>query len=195
VPYVPFQNQEDYQLAQPATHVVVGRRGVGKSTLIRRALEILKDTSTIVAVIDAQAYATLSGDDLAREILDDVVRSLADDTARVSTLIGKRISTELLESISTELSGAQVLPSTAAVRIRRALQEITRITGNHAFVFLDDFHLLDWDEQPKILHLVHSGLKGANGWLKVAGIRSLLNYYSARDRIGLQVRAVQRSLQ
>jgi energy-coupling factor transporter ATP-binding protein EcfA2 len=187
VPYVPFQNQEDYQLAQPATHVVVGRRGVGKSTLIRRAREILKDSPTIVAVIDAQAYAMLSGDDLAREILDDIVRSLADDTVRVSSLIGTTINTDLLQGISTELSGVQVSPSTATVRIRRALQDITEITGNHAFVFLDDFHLLDSDEQPKILHLVHSALKGANGWLKVAGIRSLLNYYSARDRIGLQV--------
>jgi len=33
VPYVPFQNQEDHRLAQPASHVLVGRRGVGKSTL------------------------------------------------------------------------------------------------------------------------------------------------------------------
>jgi Cdc6-like AAA superfamily ATPase len=187
VPYVPFQNREDYQLAQPATHVVVGRRGVGKSTLIRRALEILKAAPAILAVIDAQAYATLSGDDLAREILDDVVRALADDAARVSALVGKEIGTETLRSISAELSGAQISPSAAAVQIRRALQAITKTTGNHAFVFLDDFHLLDRDEQPKILHLMHSGLKGANGWLKVAGIGSLLNYYSARDRIGLQV--------
>jgi AAA ATPase domain len=186
VPYVPFQNREDYQLAQPATHVVVGRRGVGKSTLIRRALEILKATPAILAVIDAQAYATLSGDDLAREMLDDVVRSLADDTARVSALVGNAIDTEALRSLSAELSGAQISPSAAAVRIRRAVQAITKTTGNHAFVFLDDFHLLDWDEQPKILHLVHGGLKGANGWLKVAGIRSLMNYYSARARIGLQ---------
>jgi hypothetical protein len=36
VPDVPFQNQEDHKLAQAASHVVVGRRGVGKSTLIRR---------------------------------------------------------------------------------------------------------------------------------------------------------------
>jgi Cdc6-like AAA superfamily ATPase len=186
VPYVPFQNREDFRLAQPATHVVVGRRGVGKSTLITRAMEILKDTSAIVAVIDAQAYEALSGDDLAREVLDDIVRSLADDTTRVSALIGKTVSTEPLRSISAELS-AQISTGAAVVRIRRALQEITRITGNHAFVFLDDFHRLDRDEQPKILDLVHGGLKGANGWLKVAGIRSLLNYYSARDRIGLQV--------
>jgi len=38
-----------------------------------------------------------------------------------------------------------------------------------------------------VLHLVHAAVKGANGWLKVAGLRSLLNYYSAADRIGLQV--------
>ena len=42
VPYVPFQNHEDHQLAQCATHVVVGRRGVGKSTLIRCAVQILE---------------------------------------------------------------------------------------------------------------------------------------------------------
>jgi hypothetical protein len=187
VPYVPFQNREDYQLAQPATHVVVGRRGVGKSTLIRRALEILKATPAIVAVIDVQAYAALSGDDLSREILHDVVRALADDSTRASAFIGKRIDAQLLRSVASELGGAQVSPSTAAVRIRRGLQEITKTTGDHAFVFLDDFHLLDQAEQPKILHLVHSALKGANGWLKVAGIRSLLNHYSARERIGLQV--------
>jgi hypothetical protein len=42
VPYVPFQNQEDHRLAQPASHVLVGRRGVGKSTLIRNAVKSLK---------------------------------------------------------------------------------------------------------------------------------------------------------
>ncbi len=36
VPYVPFQKREDHQLAQPASHIVRGRRGVGKSTLIRQ---------------------------------------------------------------------------------------------------------------------------------------------------------------
>jgi polynucleotide 5'-kinase involved in rRNA processing len=73
IPYVPFQNHEDYQLAQAATHVVVGRRGVGKSTLIRRATEMLRASKKVVVVIDAQSYATVSRDELAREILEDVL--------------------------------------------------------------------------------------------------------------------------
>jgi hypothetical protein len=87
VPYVPFQNHEDFRLAQPASHVVVGRRGVGKSTLIRSAVKILKASAAIVAVVDFQAYSTLAVDDLAREIMQDIVNGLVQDASRVSTII------------------------------------------------------------------------------------------------------------
>ena len=36
---VPFQNREDQKVIRPATHLIVGRRGVGKSTLISLAAE------------------------------------------------------------------------------------------------------------------------------------------------------------
>lgn len=187
VPYVPFQNHEDYRLAQPASHVVVGRRGVGKSTLIRSAVKILKASAAIVAVIDSQAYPTLSRDDFEQEILQDIVRGLAQDVSRVSTVIGRAIDIQRLEGIAAELATAQITPAKAVPQIKRELIAITQTTGNCVFVFMDDFHLLDWDEQPKILHLVHGALKGANGWLKVAGLRSLLNYYSSGTHQGLQV--------
>ena len=72
VPYIPFHNREDHQLAQPASHVVRGRRGVGKSTLIGRAVEILRATDAIVAVLDMQTYGMLSEDELLVEVLSDV---------------------------------------------------------------------------------------------------------------------------
>jgi len=187
VPYVPFQNREDYQLAQPATHVVVGRRGVGKSTLIRRAVEILRASSAIIAVIDVQAYSALSGNDLSREILQDVLGAFVDDIPRAAAIAKKSISTKELEETAIELAKEDSSPEAAVPRIKRNLQAITKLTENNAFVFLDEFHLLDRDEQPKVLHLLHGALKGANGWLKVAGLRSLLNYYSAQTRQGLQV--------
>jgi hypothetical protein len=71
--------------------------------------------------------------------------------------------------------------------MKRELQALTKATGNHVYVFLDDFHVLAPSEQPKVLHLVHGALKGANGWLKVAGLRTQLNYYLPRTRQGLQV--------
>jgi len=141
----------------------------------------------MVAVIDSQAYSTLSPDDLPREILQNIVRGLAQDVSRVSTLIDRPIDVQRLEGVAAELGTAQITPAQAVPRIKRELIAITEISGNRAFVFLDDFHLLDWDEQPKILHLVHGALKGANGWLKVAGLRSLLNHYSSGTHQGLQV--------
>ena len=73
VPYIPFQNREDHQLSQPASHIIRGRRGVGKSTLIRRAVQILGATPAICVVLDMQAYSTLEGDDLLKEVFYDVV--------------------------------------------------------------------------------------------------------------------------
>jgi energy-coupling factor transporter ATP-binding protein EcfA2 len=136
VPYIPFQNQEDYQLAQPATHVIVGRRGVGKSTLIRRAVEILRATATIVAVIDLQAYAMLSPEDLPREILHDIVTALAQDAARVSKLTAKPIDTGPLTNVANGLLAGGILTNKAAVDIRRSLQDITRLTEITHLFFL-----------------------------------------------------------
>jgi Cdc6-like AAA superfamily ATPase len=187
VPDVPFQNQEDHKLAQAATHVVVGRRGVGKSTLIRRAVGILRETAATVAVVDVQAHSMLTGVDLQRQILQDIISALVEDAKRVSAKFNLKIEPQKLLSISDDLAAGKTPVSAAIPNIKRELQTITGITKRGAFVFLDDFHLLEWNEQPKLLHLVHGALKGANGWLKVTGLRSLLNYYSAATREGLQV--------
>lgn len=189
VPYVPFQNREDHQLSQPASHVVVGRRGVGKSTLIKRAAELIRSNDeSLVAIIDMQSYSLLSGKPLARELLHDVLNGLTSDLKRVISLTKRKVAEGQLSAIAADLlDETKIEPDAAPPRIKRALTEITKQTGGHAYVFLDDFHLLSYEEQPRLLHLVHASLKGANGWVKVAGLRSLLNYYSPSKRIGLQV--------
>lgn len=55
--YVPFQNNEETQAIQPATHLIVGRRGVGKSTLILKAKEHLDRSSNTSVVLDMPPYA------------------------------------------------------------------------------------------------------------------------------------------
>ena len=184
VPYIPFHRHEDIQLAQPASHIVRGRRGVGKSTLIRRAVELVADTKAMAVVLDMQAYATLSGDELTREVLYDVCRGLA---LSGDALRCEREATAQLRTLADKISKKALSLASAPVTIKRAIGQITRAQNNHAFVFLDDYHLIDSSQQPHLLHTLNGSLKGANGWLKVAGLSTLLNHYDPRSRHGLQV--------
>jgi len=187
VPYVPFQNREDHQLAQPASHIVLGRRGVGKSTLIRRAVELLSDAPAIVVVLDMQGYSSLRKANLFREVMHDVVLGLADGATKVAGKLAIDLDATGIAKIATRIEDGDVTPEEAVPLIKRQLKRLTTTTGNHAYVFLDDFHLIDSKLQPELLHLLLGALKGASGWLKVAALRTLFNSYSASTRKGLQV--------
>lgn len=187
VPYAPFQNREDHQLAQPASHVVLGRRGVGKSTLIKRAKELLSKSSAIVAVLDMQTYSTLSEDDIYREVIYDTLIALSIGVERTAKAHRIDLSSDELRVLASRVSEGALVASSAAPAIKRCLKAITAQTKDHVFLFLDDFHLVDFSIQPKLLHALNALLKGANGWLKVAGVRTLTNYYSSTERCGLQI--------
>ena len=187
VPYVPFQKREDHQLAQPASHVVLGRRGVGKSTLIRRAVELLAASPAVVVVLDMQGYSSLHEIDLYREVLHDFLTGLVESAEMVAKSHNVILDTTGLETIIDRLRSGNLTPDAGIPLIKRQLKALTNKTNNYAFVFLDDFHLIDNAAQPELLHLLLGAVKGAGGWLKVAGLRTLFNYYSASTRRGLQV--------
>lgn len=186
VPYVPFQHREDHTLAQPANHIVRGRRGVGKSTLIRRAADLLANTRSIVCVIDMQSYSTLGADDLQRELFVDICSTLSSEFANVASRLGMDVDTGPLDQVCHEISNGQITSQRAPISIKRAVGKLTQATNSNAFIFLDDFHLINRGLQPDLLHSLLASLKGANAWLKVVGISSILNTYDPKRGIGLQ---------
>lgn len=187
VPYVPFQAREDHHFAQPASHIVRGRRGVGKSTLIRRATELLSETPALVSVLDMQSYSTLSGDELVREVMYDACNALSLSRKAVARRFGMELGTDELDSVAQSIISGALSLARIPITFKRALSALTRVTKSNAFVFLDDLHVIDHASQPILLHVLHAALKGANGWIKVAGLSSLLNVYLPATRQGLQV--------
>lgn len=187
VPYVPFQNREDHILSQPASHVVLGRRGVGKSTLIIRATELLSQTNAISVVMDMEVYDELGLDDALREIALDLAIKLRESAQeKVPKSDWKSIGI-LLDNLEGILGSRSVPVRTCAPQIKRVVGKITSSTKANVFIFLDDFHRIESSAQPEILNFLNGALKGAAAWLKVAGVRSLTNYYSSSTRRGLQV--------
>ena len=184
---ISFQNREDLKVIQPATHLILGRRGVGKSTLILRAVELLEKAKQVCVVMDMQAYSELVETSLYREVLHDFARKLAEAVDEKLPVVAQGTVAQRLRSFSESvLEDVKEVPR-AQVELHRLLGELTAAAGSDVFVFFDDFHVLDEQSQPQLLHIFHGALKGANGWLKVAGLRTRLNAYDPASRKGLQL--------
>ena len=181
--YVPFQNNEETQAIQPATHLIVGRRGVGKTTLILKAKELLERSRGLPVVLDMQPY-TSADDSVLIDVLTDLAKGIAKAAARKYPKAAKAINR--LEQFADDLFAGAVKPERASAALRRAVSELTAAIDAELFVFLDDYHLVHPGQQPKVVEAIHGGLKGARGWLKVAGLRSLLRVYDPSTKKGLQ---------
>lgn len=184
---ISFQNREDLKVIQPATHLIMGRRGVGKSTLILRAVELLDKAKQICIVMDMQAYSELTQTALHREVLHDFARKLAESAEHKLPLAMHEQVVPQLRTFSESMLDDQKDISRAQPELNRLLAKVTAAVGSDVFVFLDDYHVLDEGSQPQLLHILHGVLKGANGWLKVAGLRTRLNAYDPSSRKGLQL--------
>jgi hypothetical protein len=182
--YVPFQNNEETQAIQPATHLIVGRRGVGKSTLILKAQSLLDRTASIPVVLDMQPYAHRNDQDVLVDVLSDLSRTCAQAVRHKypdCLAISKK-----LDEFSTQVLDGTIRPERSSAAFRRIVAELTTAANADLFVFLDDYHLLNSEQQPRIAETIHGALKGARGWLKLAGLRSLLRVYDPKAKMGLQ---------
>ncbi len=182
VQYVPFQNNEESLVIQPATHLIIGRRGVGKSTLIARAQDLLRRAGKLCVVVDSQPYSQLTGIELFSDVTADFARSIA-RIARESSQ--SDLSDELLSLADKLLAGEVPVPRIAST-LKRLVQQLTSSCNSDLFVFFDDFHLIQPAWQPALIEVIHGALKGARGWLKIAGLQSLLRHYDPKTRQGLQ---------
>ena len=182
--YVPFQNNEETQAIQPATHLIVGRRGVGKSTLILKAKDLLDRAGSTSTILDMQPYAHRQDTGLQTDVLADLAAGIS---KAVRQKVGdKTEGAHPFEQFTRDLLAGNITEERASAALRRTVSDYTATVQTALFVFLDDFHLVDNERQPQVLEAIHGALKGASGWLKVAGLRSLLRAYDPKTGKGLQ---------
>jgi energy-coupling factor transporter ATP-binding protein EcfA2 len=181
--YVPFQNNEETQAIQPATHLIVGRRGVGKTTLILKAKELLERSRGLPVVLDMQPYSS-ADDSVMIDVLTDLARGIAKAARRRYPKAAGEV--KRLEKFAEDLFSGAIKPERASAALRREVSALTAVIRADLFIFLDDYHLVNDEQQPKLVEAIHGGLKGARGWLKVAGLRSLLKVYDPKTKKGLQ---------
>ena len=139
VEFVPFRGGEEQTIIQPANHVILGRRGVGKSSLILLGVRRLAASGHQPVWLDLQPYRGRTDVGCIIEILREILHlaSRREDGANQSlaeairNLNGTRFPQNITES-EVQL----VLP-----KVRQHIREFTTRSQTMLYVFLDDSHL------------------------------------------------------
>jgi len=181
--YTKSVSNAEAQITAAANHIVFGRRGAGKSSLLLYALRSRDAAAQPSAWIDMQAYESRNDNRVVLDILVDVLQQLEEVLARSSTYT-RTVSTIQRLRRQTDLADDQ---------IRKYLPEVRALFAagvSHAknlFIFLDDFHVIDISTQPKLLGFLYSVTRGNNLFLKLSAIEKLTRSWDSKAHAGLQV--------
>jgi len=171
-------NAEDRILAN-ANHVVYGRRGAGKSSLLLYSLRTREKEGLLSAWIDMQVFERRGDPKVVVDILLEVIRQL---------IIAAGIN-PLLQSVEADLKRFRSRNDADENKLRLLLPEVRNALASmgKVFIFLDDFHVLEQDAQPTLLGLLYSVTRGNNIYLKLSAIETLTRTWDTKRHAGLQI--------
>ena len=169
------------QITSKANHIVYGRRGSGKSSLLAFGRFELQKLDIPCIWLSMQAYAKREDRLVIRDILIDLVSEFNQFSA--DSLVALSITSKLknLDDNITDNDLRKV-----AIEIRRFISEISR---HHQLIaiFLDDLHVLDQVIQPITLDIIYSLARGNRVYLKISAIEHLTRLFNPSSNVGLEI--------
>lgn len=172
------------QIVVHANHMVYGRRGSGKSSLLAYAMHRLKQRSEAFAWIPMQTYSSRKDAAVIATIVSDMVLEAMNTLGRTHDLsvIESSLMTlgELDDSSASLDRVGKLVP-----RIRRAFSQAIG-EGSKLTVFLDDLHLLYQPLQPVLLGILYSITRDNRMFIKASGIEQLINLWDGSGRVGME---------
>jgi hypothetical protein len=181
--YTKSVSNAEAQITAAANHIVFGRRGAGKSSLLLYALRSRDPETQPSAWTDMQAYERRNDNGVVLDILVDVLNQLQAILARSVPY------TQIVNTIKRLRAENDLTDDT----IRRFLPEVRSLFtagvahAKNLFLFFDDFHLIDISIQPKVLGFLYSISRGNNLFLKLSAIETLTRSWDSKAHAGLQV--------
>ena len=169
------------QITASANHIVFGRRGAGKSSLLLYAPHTREQLKRPSVWIDMQVYAQRSDTGVIVDLLKEVVlQAKADLTEDASYIL------QAIDSLKRE-------GEPSAERIATLLPDVRRLFATFAAqgmdltVFLDYFHVVAASLQPRLLGILYAISRGNNMFLKLSAIETLTRTWDSEARKGLQI--------
>lgn len=180
--YTPSVANFEQDVTSVGNHIVFGRRGAGKSSLLAYSMHTLTKRNLPFAWIAMQTYANRDDENVICSVLAEMlaaIRHHPEVASDVNSLIDQlELLAEAEGSVTSRLD--KITP-----RIRR---QVTSIASPKVpfTLFLDDFHVVDESLQPRILHALYSVARGNNMSIKLSGIEQFTKTWDEAKKQGLQ---------
>ncbi|WP_280433059.1 hypothetical protein [Nocardia brasiliensis] len=169
-------------------HLIYGRRGVGKTTLLLEAKRIAENSGHIAVWINAHVLRRLDAASSFIEVAVSVLEALINHGGSSESPAFRELSN--LKSRTHKLSGKALTDSDIAgiiPSLNRGLRKVLRHDVLRIYLFVDDFYLLPADVQPQFLDYVFGMLRDTDGWIKVASIERLTRPFEPSTKMGLEI--------
>lgn len=169
-------------------HLIFGRRGAGKTTLMVEAKRRLEKSGHATVWVNMQTHRHSSPTVVFLWVITGIVE-------RIQAYFGERMPRVLAELSELELAVNALLakshPSRAEANhliphVQRILKRFTSAAGCRVYIFLDDLHYISRDQQPLLLDMVHGVTRDVDAWIKVACIKHLSRWFEHSPPTGLQ---------
>ena len=170
------------QIAAAANHIVYGRRGAGKSSLLLYALRIREKREEPSLWVDMQQYANRRDLSVVAHLLFEMLRDAAETSPKAQPA-GDLLShlERLLTQDRVEHSEIQILLPEIRTWFSR------RQPRPNLVVFLDDLHLIDQSLQPRLLGDLYAIFRGNNVFMKMSAIETFTRTWDPQARHGLEI--------
>ncbi|MBF0269997.1 MAG: ATP-binding protein [Alphaproteobacteria bacterium] len=182
--FIPFLGGEERRIYSAANHVVFGRRGAGKSSLVLYACSQAKRESKPYSWIALQQYRGR----IDLQVIPQVLYEIVDSVSKYTPVDESGI--ERLKSIIYRLESKfdnltkQDINTILPIFARDFLAFVQK--HGQFYIFLDDLHLLHPSLQPYFLSALYAFSRGNNVYLKITAIENLTTLMNEVANEGLQ---------
>ena len=182
--YIPFIEQENIQIEGEFNTVIYGRRGAGKSSLLLNMAKSYKLKNVDFIWIEMQQYNKRIDLQVIVQFLFEIIESL--ESMGINPISAEKVKTILLKlEEKSEKLNYDELNIKIPIILREIKPLITKV--GKLFIFIDDFHLLHQNLQPRFLSIIYSLARGNSIYLKITTIENLTNLYDHDQSVGIQI--------
>lgn len=181
--YTKSVSNAEAQITAAANHIVYGRRGAGKSSLLLYSMRTRERESLPSVWLDMQAFEKRSDLQVILDVIQEILRQLRNHLILSPAYSSVMDAVKRLKDYSTldESKVRQIFPE-----VRQLLSALHSRFRN-LFVFLDDFHVINLDTQARLLGQIYAITRGINVFLKISAIETLTKSWDAKEHTGLQI--------